>query len=44
MTHNGKRVTLKGITIDRFENGMIVEEWRSMDMLSFLQQSGALEK
>jgi predicted ester cyclase len=44
MTHNGKRVTLKGITIDRFENGMIVEAWRSMDMLSFLQQSGALEK
>jgi predicted ester cyclase len=44
MTHNGKRVTLKGITIDRFENGMIVEAWRSMDMLGLLRQSGALEK
>ena len=33
MTHNGRRVRLEGITIDRFENGMIVEAWRSMDML-----------
>ena len=38
MTHNGKRVTLAGITIDRFENGLIVEAWRSRDMLSFLRQ------
>ena len=44
MTHNGRRVTLEGITIDRFENGMIVEAWRSMDMLGLLQQTGALEK
>jgi predicted ester cyclase len=44
MTHKGKRVTLKGITIDRFENGMIVEAWRSMDMLGLLQQTGAIEK
>jgi predicted ester cyclase len=44
MTHNGKRVTLKGITIDRFEDGMIVEAWRSMDMLGLLQQTGALKK
>jgi predicted ester cyclase len=44
MTHNGRRVRLEGITIDRFENGMIVEAWRSMDMLGLLQQTGALEK
>jgi predicted ester cyclase len=44
MTHNGRRVTLEGITIDRFENDLIVEAWRSMDMLGLLQQTGALEK
>jgi len=38
MTHDRKQVTLKGITIDRFERGMIVEAWRSMDMLAFLRQ------
>ena len=29
----GKRVTISGITIDRFEDGKIVEAWRSMDTL-----------
>jgi predicted ester cyclase len=43
MTRNGRRVTLSGITIDRFENGVIVEAWRSMDMLGLLRQSGELE-
>ena len=43
MTHHGKRVTLKGITIDRFENGKIVEAWRSMDMLSLFRQTGAIQ-
>lgn len=43
MTHAGKRVTVKGITIDRFEGARIVEAWRSMDMLSLLQQTGALQ-
>jgi len=42
MNHNGKQITLRGITIDRFENGKIVEAWRSMDMLGLRQQSGAL--
>ena len=42
MTHIGKNVTLMGITIDRFEKGKIVEAWRSMDMLSFLKQVGAI--
>jgi steroid delta-isomerase-like uncharacterized protein len=38
----GRRVTLRGITIDRFENGKIVEAWRSMDTLGLLQGVGAL--
>jgi predicted ester cyclase len=40
MTRDRRRATLKGITIDRFENGKIVEAWRSMDMLGLLQQTG----
>lgn len=43
MTRHGKSVTLRGITIDRFENGRIIEAWRSMDMLGLLQQSAAAE-
>jgi steroid delta-isomerase-like uncharacterized protein len=39
----GKRVTIAGITIDRFEDGKIVEAWRSMDMLRVLRDIGALE-
>ena len=42
MTHQGKKVTLKGITIDRFEGDKIVEAWRNMDMLGLLQQTGAV--
>jgi len=42
MTHEGKKVTLKGITIDRFENNKIVEAWRCMDMLGLLRQTGAV--
>jgi predicted ester cyclase len=42
MTQNGKKVSLRGITIDRFENGRIVEAWRNMDMLGLLQQTGAV--
>jgi predicted ester cyclase len=38
----GRRVTITGITIDRFENGKIVEAWRSMDTLALLQGIGAL--
>jgi predicted ester cyclase len=43
MTHGEKSVTLTGITIDRFEGGKIVEAWRCMDRLRFLQQTGAIE-
>jgi steroid delta-isomerase-like uncharacterized protein len=39
----GNRVTISGITIDRFQDGKIVEAWRSMDMLSVLRGIGALE-
>jgi predicted ester cyclase len=42
MTHEGKKVSLKGITIDRFEDDKIVEAWRNIDMLSFMQQIGAI--
>jgi steroid delta-isomerase-like uncharacterized protein len=39
---SGKQVTITGITIDRFENGRIVEAWRSMDTLGLLRGIGAL--
>lgn len=38
----GRRVTITGITIDRFEDGKIVEAWRSMDTLGLLRGVGAL--
>jgi predicted ester cyclase len=38
----GRRVTITGITIDRFEDGKIVAAWRSMDTLGLLQGIGAL--
>jgi predicted ester cyclase len=41
MTHDGKQVTFKGITLDRFENHKIVEAWRCMDMLGFFKQTRA---
>ena len=42
MTHaeSGKRATIAGITIDRFENGRIVEAWRSMDALGLVRALG----
>jgi steroid delta-isomerase-like uncharacterized protein len=44
MPATGKHVTVTGITIDRFEDGKIVEAWRSMDMLNVLRGIGALER
>jgi predicted ester cyclase len=35
---SGKRATIAGITIDRFEDGKIVEAWRSMDALGLAGQ------
>jgi predicted ester cyclase len=40
----GNRVTISGITIERFEDGKIVEAWRSMDMLNVLRGIGALDR
>ena len=40
----GNRVTISGITIDRFEDGKIAEAWRSMDMLAVMRRIGALEE
>jgi predicted ester cyclase len=37
---SGKRATIAGITIDRFEDGKIVEAWRSMDALGLAGQLG----
>lgn len=39
---SGNRVTISGITIDRFQGGKIVEAWRSMDTLGLLRQIGGL--
>lgn len=38
MTQRGKKVSLQGMTIDRFENGKVVEAWRIIDMLGMQQQ------
>jgi predicted ester cyclase len=43
MTQNGKRVTLRGVTIDRFDDGKIVEAWRCMDLLGLRQQTAVNE-
>lgn len=40
-THkSGKNVVLRGMTISRFANGKIVEEWMSMDNLALMTQLG----
>jgi steroid delta-isomerase-like uncharacterized protein len=39
-THRGRRVTLPGITISRFENGKIAEDWTVSDNLGLLRQIG----
>jgi steroid delta-isomerase-like uncharacterized protein len=36
----GRQIEIKGITIHRFEDGKIVEEWEAYDNLSTLQQLG----
>jgi steroid delta-isomerase-like uncharacterized protein len=38
----GRRVTVRGITIERFEDGKVVEAWRSMDTLGLLRQIGSI--
>jgi predicted ester cyclase len=39
-THRGRHVELMGITISRFENGRIAEDWTTSDNLSLLRQLG----
>jgi predicted ester cyclase len=38
----GNRIEITGITIDRFADGRIVEEWTSCDALGLLQQIGLI--
>jgi predicted ester cyclase/catechol 2,3-dioxygenase-like lactoylglutathione lyase family enzyme len=39
-THKGRSVTLRGITISRFEDGRIVEDWGFSDTTSLVRQLG----
>jgi predicted ester cyclase len=39
-THGGRPVTLPGITISRFKDGMIAEDWTVSDNLGLLRQIG----
>ncbi|MGH7949846.1 MAG: ester cyclase [Candidatus Binataceae bacterium] len=38
--NRGRQVSVNGITISRFENGLIVEDWSVTDTLSMLRQLG----
>ena len=38
----GERITMSGISIDRFEGGKIVEEWPEYDLLGVMRQLGAV--
>lgn len=38
--NHGRRVRFNGITISRFENGLIVEDWSVTDTLGLLRQLG----
>ena len=40
-TSHGRRVHFRGITISRFEKGLIVEDWSVTDTLGMLRQLGA---
>jgi steroid delta-isomerase-like uncharacterized protein len=37
----GERITMSGISIDRFEDGKMVEEWPEYDLLGVMRQIGA---
>jgi len=41
-TSYGRRVQFNGITISRFEDGLIVEDWSVTDTLGMLRQLGVL--
>jgi len=38
----GRRVRFNGITISRFEDGLIVEDWSVTDTLAMLRQAGLI--
>ena len=38
----GKRATVTGIAIDRYQGGKMVEFWTNYDMLGLLQQLGVV--
>ncbi|MGH3085896.1 MAG: ester cyclase [Rubrobacteraceae bacterium] len=38
----GRRSTVSGITIDRFEGGKVTESWTNWDTLGMLQQLGVI--
>jgi hypothetical protein len=40
-TCHGRRVRFNGITISRFENGLIVEDWSVTDTIGMMRQLGA---
>jgi predicted ester cyclase len=39
-THHGRRVTLPGITVSRFENDTIAEDWTVSENAALLEQLG----
>lgn len=39
-THRGRRVTLRGIVISRFQDGRIVEDWAASDAIEIVRQLG----
>jgi predicted ester cyclase len=39
-TYRGRRATLEGITISRFAEGMIAEDWTASDSLDLVRQLG----
>jgi predicted ester cyclase len=41
-TNRGRKVELRGITISRFEDGKIVEDWGYSDTVDLLRQLGPL--
>jgi steroid delta-isomerase-like uncharacterized protein len=42
MPATGKPVTVTGISIDRFEDGKVVEGWTNWDTLGMMQQLGVI--
>ena len=38
----GKPMTVSGVTVMRFRDGKVAEEWEQVDMMSMMQQLGAM--